>query len=233
MNDITIHIEGQTRRVVLYNLNSLDAEAFTTDEYDFNDQSDLQRFIEEINALAEEGELDALEDVRAVLALDPEGIEEITLHQGTPQEAGESLDPENFILDNLSPNAPFEMIQRAEVGDLFYLRSESGRGIWDLTGEGAKEEESPMEIGYYDCTEDLDVYDALRESYYDFVCDTLVPERLKVGGTPLSLDRFDFEPAQIYGALYRVTEDSESGVKSLERLPVPPRLFLDESEEEF
>ncbi len=233
MNDITIHIEGQTRRVVLYNLNSLDAEAFTTDEYDFNDHSDLLRFVEEVNALAEEGELDALEDVRVVLALDPEGIEELTLHRGTPQETGEPLDPESFVLNNLSPNTPFEMVQRAEVGGLFYLRSESGRGIWDLVGEGAKAEESPIEIGYYDCTEDLDVYDALRESYYDFVCDTMVPERLKVAGTPLSLDRFDFEPSQISGALFRVVEDPENGLKSLEHLPVPPQLFLDESEEEF
>ncbi|WP_456392739.1 hypothetical protein [Nitratifractor sp.] len=233
MNEITIHIEGQTRLVALYNLSSLDTESFRTEEYDLSDHGDLLRFVEEVNALAEEGELDALEDVRVVLALDPEGIEELTLHRGTPQEAGEPLDSESFVLDNLSPYAPFEMVQRAEVGDLFYLRSESGRGIWDLAGEVPEEPEGPMEIGYYDCTEDLDIYDALRESYYDFVCDTMVPERLKVAGTPLSLDRFDFEPAQISGALYRVVEDPENGLKSLERLPVPPRLFLDESEEEF
>jgi hypothetical protein len=139
-----------------------------------------------------------------------------------------------LTLKNLNVNEPLGVIERAEVREVFYVRSEEGRGIWDLVTESEEEAFSPekIEMGYYDCAQTLDTYELLTESYYDYLCDTFVPGKCSYAGTPFEVDNFDYKPALFSGSLYRVILDPVSGEKTLERLPCPPQIFLDESEEE-
>ena len=134
---------------------------------------------------------------------------------------------------NRSVIEPLSPITEAEEGAIFYLRCESGEGFWDLSFETGDETADPgkLSIGYFDCSESLDAYDLLRESYFDRLCDTVLPSELHYEGTEGVRERFDFKPGLIEGSLYRVVVDPDSGEKVLERLPCPPRIFLDESEE--
>ncbi|ADV46172.1 hypothetical protein [Nitratifractor salsuginis] len=230
--EIKIHLEAGAAKVGLYNLDQLELEGIDSDAYDLEDREDLQRYIEDVNALVESQELDLLEAACVVTGANPEEVDllGVSVDDGEEQE----LSYDTLTLKNLSVDEPLGIIERAEVGEIFYIRSEEGRGIWDLYTESDEEEFSPekIEMGYYDCAQTLDTYELLTESYYDYLCDTFVPGKCSYAGTPFEIDNFDYKPALIIGSLYRVILDPESGEKTLERLPCPPQLFLDESEEE-
>jgi hypothetical protein len=230
--EIKIHLEAGAAKVGLYNLDQLELEGIESDAYDLNDRDDLLRYIEDVNALVESQELDLLEAACVVVGANPEEVEllGVSVDGGEEQEIGYDA----LTLKNLSPAEPLGIIKEAEVGEVFYLRSEEGRGIWDLFTESEESDFSPEKItmGYYDCGQDLDTYELLAESYYDYLCDTFVPAECDYAGNRFEIDNFDYKPSLISGSLYRVVLDPESGEKTLERLPCPPRIFLDESEEE-
>ncbi|WP_457605244.1 hypothetical protein [Nitratifractor sp.] len=226
---LSLHIEADARKIGLYNLDLMDLEGIDNADYDFHDREDLERYIDDVDALVSSGEFDVLEESTVFTVLDPENVREMTLSidEGTE----ESLSPEECVYNNLSPDSRLKCLERAEEGQIFYLRSERGEGFWDLSLEREEETAEPekLECGYFDCAETLDTYDLLRESYYDYLCDTILPEKSSYAGTPFQVDSFQFRPSYIRGALFRVVTDPVSGAKALERLPVPDRIFLDES----
>jgi len=230
--EIKIHLEAGAAKVGLYNLDQLELEGIESDAYDLNDRDDLLRYIEDVDALVESQELDLLEAASVVVGANPEEVEVlgVSVDGGEEQEIGYDA----LTLKNLSPADPLGVIDRAELGEVFYLRSEEGRGIWDLVTESEESDFSPEKItmGYYDCGQGLDTYELLAESYYDYLCDTFVPAECDYAGSRFEIDNFDYKPSLISGSLYRVVLDPDSGEKTLERLPCPPRIFLDESEEE-
>ncbi len=228
---LNIHIEGDAQRVRIYRVDDLEMEEFDSDAFDLQDQEDLERFMENVDALVESGELDLTEEPRIVLGLDPEGIDEMTLSIDEGEE--EPLSSDQLTLRNLAATDPLKPILDWEEGAIFYLRSEAGKGFWDFSAEVETPDFSSeaISIGYFDCSGSLDTYDLLRESYFEAVCDTLVPSQLQYDGQNFQQESFDFNPSFIQGSLYRVATDPESGEKLLERLPCPPRIFLDESEE--
>jgi len=230
--EISIHLEGTTKKVGIYNLDQLGLEGIESDAYDLMDREDLQRYMEDVDALVESGELDLLEAAEVVTGIDPESLEVLTVTVDGAEE--QEIDREALTLKNIPVTEPLAVIQRAEPGEIFYLRSEEGQGVWDLGTESDEEtfRAEETELGYYDCSMDLDTYEVLAESYFDALCDTLVPTRSRYDGNPLEVESFDFKPTLIRGALYRAVLDPESGAKTLERLPCPDRIFLDESEEE-
>lgn len=225
-----VHIEGTANKVGIYRIDDLEIEGVESENYDLQDREDLERYMEAIDALVESGELDLLENGRTVVSLDPEGIEEFTLSIDESQEESLSLDALQLL--NRSILEPLKSISEAEEGAIFYLRSENGEGFWDLSLETeGTVDPAKLSLGYFDCSESLDTYDLLRESYFDVLCDTVLPADLRYGDEPFSQERFDFKPGLIQGSLYRVTTDASTGEPILERLPCPPRIFLDESEE--
>ena len=230
--EISIHLEGTTKKVGIYNLDQLELEGIESDAYDLTDREDLLRYMEDVNALVESGELDLLEAAEVVTGVDPETLDVLTVTVDGAEE--QELDRDALTLKNIPITEPLAIIQRAEPGEIFYLRSEEGRGVWDLGTESDTESfrAEETELGYYDCSIGLDTYEILTESYFDYLCDTLVPTRSRYGENRLEVESFDFKPALISGAIYRVILDPQTGDKILERLPCPDRIFLDESEEE-
>lgn len=225
-----VHIEGTANRVSIYRIDDLQIEGIESENYDLQDREDLERYMETIDALVESAELDLLENGRSVVSLDPEGIEEFTLSSDESHEESLSLDA--LQLFNRSILEPLKSISEAEEGAIFYLRSESGEGFWDLSLETEENvDPAKLSMGYFDCSESLDTYDLLRESYFDVLCDTVLPSDLHFAEETFTQERFDFKPGLIQGSLYRVAVDATTGEPLLERLPCPPKIFLDESEE--
>jgi len=225
-----VHIEGTANKVGIYRIDDLEIEGIESESFDLQDREDLERYIETIDALVESGELELLENARVVISLDPEGIEEFTLSVGEGEEESLSLDALQLL--NRSILEPLHPITQAEEGAIFYLRDENGEGFWDLSLETEKSvTPAELSLGYFDCSESLDTYDLLRESYFDVLCDTVLPSELRFGEETFTQERFDFKPGLIRGSLYRITVDASTGEPLLERLPCPPRIFLDESEE--
>ena len=225
-----VHIEGTAKRVGIYRIDDLAIEGIESESYDLQDREDLERYMETVDALVESGELELLENGRVVVSLDPEAIEEFTLSVDEGEEENLNLDALQLL--NRSILEPLKAIEEAQVGAIFYLRDESGEGFWDLSFETEEAVETEkLSLGYFDCSESLDTYDLLRESYFDVLCDTVIPSELRLGETVAVQERFDFKPGLIRGALYRVGVDASTGDPLLERLPCPPRIFLDESEE--
>ncbi len=230
--NITIHLEAEAKRVGIYNLNQLELEGIDSEAYDLGDQDDLARFMEMINSLVESQELELLEAGKVVVGINPEGIEHLGVSIDKEEEQEFSYD--SMTLKNLPLTDPLGIIKRAQVGEIFYLRIEDGLGVWDLVCESEEDSFSyeKIEMGYYDCSEGFNSYDLITQSYYDSLCDTLMPAKCAYKDTPMQVDNFDYKPTLITGSLYRVIHDPESGVKTLERLQSPTQTFLDESDTE-
>lgn len=225
--EVTLHIEAGARQVDIYDLSGLDTEEIDPASYDLENREDLRRFIDDVDALVESGELNLLERAVTVTGVDPETIEDLSISDESGEEE-HPLETDRIQLNNLSPFEPLGILEEAETGTIFYLRSEEGIGIWDLKAELPEMPTEPgVEMGYIDCGGELDSYELLRESYLDYLCDTYLPSRCRIDGVQTEVDRFDFEPVRIEGALYRVVTDPESGLRTLERLPCPSRIFLD------
>ena len=228
---VSLHIEATTNKVGIYNLDRLDLEGIDSAGYNLEDREDLERFMDDVDALVGSGEFEELDDAEVVTVIDPEGIEEMTLSDEKGLE--ESIGTDAFTLTNLSTLGRLECLEKAEEGNIFYFRSERGEGFFDCSTETEDEQADPgkLQMGYFDCSESLDTYDLLRESYFEYLCDTMVPAKLTYGENAFNMDQFVFKPTFIQGALYRITVEPDSGLKVLERLPCPPRIFLDESAE--
>ena len=225
--ETTLHIEAGARKVGIYNLNGLESDEIDLAAYDLESAEELRRFIDDIDAMVESGELTLLERAVTVTGIDPETVEVLSLVSEGEEEERE-LDIDRFRLKNLSPFEALEVFENADAGAIFYLRSEEGIGTWDLKADLPQTPEEPtVEMGYFDCSGELDSYELLRESYLDYLCDTLIPSECRIEDANADADRFDFEPVRIEGALYRVATDPESGLRTLERLPCPSRIFLD------
>jgi hypothetical protein len=228
--DRTLHLEGTARRVGIYDLGALEPEAFDPDTYDLEDEADLARLAENIEAMAESGELDLLGNSIVVTGVEPETIDTLSLSRG---EEEHPLEIDALRMKNLSACDPLKPLLEAEPGTLFYLRSEEGEGVWDLHAEIEETAGEEVEMGYYDCSRILDNYELLRESWFDYLCDTLVPDETRIAGVRTDTERFVFRPTRIEGALYRVAAEPGSETRFLERLPLPPQSYLDESAEEL
>lgn len=216
-----IHMKGEAHRLTLSNLGTL--EGIDLVPGDLNDAEDIREIMEQVEAYAQSGELDLGTEVQSLTVLPTDGI---TIE--TEEEGPLSLD--RFELDTRPLNPVAELIAHAQSGDLIYLRREHGLGEWrfcydpdDISG--------PCRLDYFDCARfDLDDYELLNEAYFDHLCDTLLPDSLRVGDTPVAVEYTLFEPRIVYGELYRIHAD-ESGTKWLERVEIPGHYFLAEEVE--
>lgn len=222
--DARLYLEGEVSLITLSNLHGIEGLDFEGE--DIKDEEDIKTLFERIDAFAESGELNLATDVRRFKVMPPEGIVYLGLKVEEKEEKEKSLDA--FELKNESFDALKSLLSHAEAGDLIYLRREQGRGNWTFSFECGDEMET-MRFAYFDCSGTIDQYDLLTESYYDVLCDTILPETLTVGESKAQVENFDIEPQIVYGELYKVVEDPETWDKHLIRLKVPGFYFLDKT----
>jgi hypothetical protein len=213
----TMQMEGEGCRLRYYPLTELEAEGIDLEAFNPDDPEDLRRMMENLESLAQSGELDLVEkESQRVENLDSEGLMEWVVEN----EEGESLTlaPSSVTLDNRPLRPCRELVESLAEGDLLYLRDEKGRGIWEFSRESdEKLEAEKIGIGYLDCSETMDVYDALRESYTEALCDTILPETVRYEESPWELERHDFVPISVEGTLYRIVVE-EDGTQTLQRI---------------
>ena len=220
-----IIIEGDISKVTLSNVGIL--EEYDIDTDDINEESEIKSIMEEIDAYAQSGELDIMTDVCSYNVMNAEDIEYLAMSEEDSDEKEISID--TFKLVNKPMDELKELLERASVGDVIYLRKEQGKANLTLSLEVQNSDEV-MNLSYFDCSTDMDEYDLLRESYYDVVCDTFLPESLATQENKATVENFVFEPEIVYGELYKIVENDE-GIKSLEKIDFPGYYFQDTQRE--
>ena len=202
-------------------------EEFDIDSEEINEESEIKSIMEEIDAYAQSGELDIMTDVCTYKVMNGEDIEYLALSDEESEEKEISM--ESFKLINQTFEQIKNLLTRACAGDIIYLRKEQGKVNIILSLE-MKNRDETMSFSYFDCSTDMDEYDLLRDSYYDVICDTFLPESLATQENKATTENFVFEPQIIYGELYKVVEN-EDGVKSLQKIEFPGYYFQDAQRE--
>ena len=216
-----ITIEGDISKITLSNVGML--EEYDIDTDDINEESDIKSIMEEIDAYAQSGELDVMTDVCSYNVMNPEDVEYLAISDEESDEKEISMD--SFKLVNKTMDEAKALLQRASVGNVIYLRKEQGKANISLSLEMQNSDET-MNLAYFDCNTDMDEYDLLRESYYDVICDTFLPESVATQENQASVENFVFEPEIVYGELYKIVEN-EDGIKSLTKIEIPGYYFQD------
>jgi len=216
-----ITIEGDISKITLSNVGML--EEYDIDTDDINEESDIKSIMEEIDAYAQSGELDVMTDVCSYNVMNPEGVEYLAISDDEGDEKEISMDA--FKLVNKTMDEAKVLLQRASVGNVIYLRKEQGKANISLSIEMQNSDET-MNLSYFDCSTDRDEYDLLRESYYDVICDTFLPESVATQENEASAENFVFEPEIVYGELYKIIEN-EDGIKSFTKIEIPGYYFQD------
>lgn len=214
-------IEGNIASVTLTNLGIL--EDYEIESEEVYDESEIKSIMEEIDTYAQSGELDVMADVCRYNVMNNEDIEYLALSDEDAQEKEVVFDV--FKLVNKDMQELNELLKRASADDVIYLRKEEGKAHMTFSLEC--EEKESMCFNYFDCSASMDEYDLLRESYYDTVCDTFLPETLSANNKQAVIDNFVFEPQIVYGELYKIVINEE-GIKSLQKVELPGYYFQDE-----
>lgn len=219
-----LHIEGEGRKIGFYKLNRLEFEGVEIDTDTDFDEVDIKELFENINAYIESGELDELDASHTITAIDPDSAT-VTLDADGLDEVEVSMD--DLSLKNLDVDRELKLLKSAKIGDIFFVRTEAGEAYWDLSGEG---EESfslqNVEIGYLDCTNSHDQYELLRDSYYEFLCDQIIPQEACYKGEKLELDEHVLRSCQVFGDLYIVRQELPGREKIFQRVTLEERMRL-------
>ncbi len=202
-----VTLRGNARVVKFYNLSVIDE--LEIENYDLASQEDVKEVLERAAELVEEGEIEAVASPLELNVLSPEGAE--------AEVDEEPSEIEDITLTNKELDDVLEELQEAEIGDVFYVYSLEGEGNWDIDVDSDNIDLKEAEIDYIDCSAYFDQFDVLREGYLDLLCDTMIPESLRIKDIPTELKDFYLDSTQEYGELY-VVRDSD-GVKVLERIP--------------
>jgi len=228
-----LHIEAEGRKIGFYRLNRLEMEGLEIDPDAEFDRENVLELFETINGYVESGELDLLGESTTLTAFDPETAS-LTLDADNEAEVELSLD--DVTLDNLNVDKKLELLEKAHIGDIIFVRTEVGEAYWDFSGEGeAAFDADKIRLGYLDCTEGHDTYEVLRESYYEFLCDLVLPEEARYGDEKLELDEHVLRTTQVWGELYVVRENLPDRRKEFERVDLggPVELNLVDPTDEY
>ena len=181
-------IRGETNIIKAYDLTPL----IDLNEYDLDNARDLERFQESVASYIDAGEAEAISFETELIGTVPENTE---IEIGEETYFFEDVEYINKTVDEL-------ISEQLNEGDLICLIQASGDGYFEY-------EENPnideLRIGYTAC----DV-DTPEEPIYDFFCDLLLPDLVKVGDEKLEVIAKNFYPKDtMIGEVYIVRNDGE------------------------
>ena len=212
-----ISIKGAAKVIRIYNISRLEMEGLEIDEYDLESAEDVRELFEIVNDFIESGEADAIEPPLELQGVDPE---ECTIKVGE-----RVVYPDEIVLRNANILELTKDIQSAKEGDIFYIRSLEGEGVWDLVSEKEIEDLRSLGIDYVDCSLLFDQYDIMREGYLDTICDTILPTHMHYDQSRIEVEEFIFHPTQIYGQLYVVKKDPIEEINILQKVDFGGRVL--------
>ena len=220
-----LHIEAEGRKIGFYRLNRLEIEGVEIDPDMEFDRENIQELFENINAFIESGELDEMDEARTITTFNPEKAT-ITLDADNLEEVEISVD--DLTLENINVDKKLELLEKAKIGDIIFIRTEVGDAYWDISGEGeATFSLENVKLGYLDCSQSHDQYDIFRDAYYDFLCDLVVPEEAHYNKVKLTIDEHVLRTQQVWGELYIVRDNIPDHRKEFERVDIGGPMLLD------
>ncbi len=228
---VSLQISAESKVVKIYNLTRLKMEIFDINIDDLNEENDIDEFFDKVDEFIESGEADAISSPLEIRGIEPDEITDASLTHPNGEKSSFNID--DVELDNCSLEKYVKEIKDAKVGDIIFIRSEIGKAEWSFTASCEEETADPknIKIGYYNCAVEMDTYQVLSESYYYYLCDTLNPDYLYYKDNKFETDEFDFDPFYIYGQLYVIKEDLQSGEKVIEYIPHEGKALLDDMDD--
>ncbi len=205
-----ISIKGAAKVVKFYNVTRMEIEGLDIEDYDLESKEDVKELFERVTEFVETGEVESFEPGIELQGVDPD---DCTIKIGDKR-----IYPDEITLRNESIENLLSEIQECEDGEVYYIQSMEGDGLWDIDAENEQIDLSKLSIGYVDCSVYFDQYDLLREGYLDIICDTIMPTDIKEEGNTFEVEDFVFHPVQNYAQLYKVETDPISGVKILQKV---------------
>ncbi len=196
-------------------------------EFDLAQNDDIRRLYDYATEYIETGEVGAYDDLLFDLhGIDPE-ICEIELKNGGVQRV--SID--EITLKNQPVSTLLKKMERFEDGRIFFTTLTTGDAAWDFYSDIEDTKIDPMKfsLGYYDCLEEIDQYDAISTTLYDDLCDTVSTDQIGYGRRSLELSDFVLHQKRIYGQLLVVRLMRDSRVKVLERVDLGGMEYADQS----
>ena len=212
-----VSVKGAAKVIRVYNVSRMEIEGLDLSEFDLESAEDVRELFDLVNDFVETGEVEAFEPPVELNGVDPD--------ECTIEIEGKRYTSDEVTLWNENIVELLSNIQEAKVGDLFYIRSLEGDGLWDIDSDAEHIEPSKLALGYVDCSVMFDQYDVLREGYLDIICDTILPEHIRYEDARFELKDFVFHPVQIYGQLYVVVKDPVEDVKFLQKVDFGGRLL--------
>jgi len=198
-------IRGEIDNLSFYNI--------TTGVKSLNPDSNykIEELYEVVSNLLESGELDAL--------LLPQELKLISVENLNIELNEEILDNSSLILKNSDLNSLVD-ISIYEEGMVFLIRHYRGDGEYIFEDIEDDFDISSLGFEYIDCSQELDQYDILRESYLESFCDSIIADSIKYRDEPLEFDEFIFDPQLVKDELYIVKRDPINGLNFLEKLDI-------------
>ena len=188
-------IRGETNIVKAYDLTPL----VDTNNYDLDNLKEIEEFQEAVASYIDSGEAEAISFETELIGTVPENTE---IEIGEETYFFEDVEYINKSVDEL-------ISEQLNEGDVICLIQASGDGYFEY-------EENPdvneLRIGYTAC--DIDTPD---EPIYDFFCDLLLPDLVKVNDEKLELVAKNFYPKDTMLAEVYIVR-SDDGNKYLERV---------------
>jgi len=212
---LNLTIKGDAKIVKIYNVTRLDIEGLDLNSYDLEVKEDVKELFEIVNDFVETGEADVYDMHSEIHGLDPESCR-FKLYDTTQKEF--VLD--EAVLKNITPQELLKDVQNAQIGEIFYIKSFEGEALWDFDSDIEEKDIDPsnFEIGYIDCSYDMDQYDVFKEGVYDLICDTVNTDYIRYKKEKFELVDFVFHPNHIFGQLYIVKEDPIAQTKVLQKV---------------
>ncbi len=213
-----ISIKGAAKVIKIYNVGRMDIEGLDISEIDLESKEDVRELFELVNDFVDTGEVDAFEPPIEIEGVD---ADECVIEVNQKRYYSDEIQLKNSsIMDLLAP------IQESEEGELFYIRSYEGDGVWDFEVDTEASSEN-IAVEYVDCSLLFDQYDILREGYLDLICDTLLPRSLSIDGVEAEVSEFIFHPQQVYGQLYIAKKDPVADIMILQKVDFGGRSLVD------
>ena len=225
---LQVTIKGKAKIFRLFDLQRvMNENGIDIGEFDLAQNEDIQRLYSYASEYIETGEVGAYDDLLFDLhGIDPE-ICEIELKNGGER----TVSIDEITLQNQPVTNLLKKLERFEDGRIFFTTLTTGDAVWDFDSEIEDEKIDPMKfsLGYYDCLEEMDQYDAISTTLYDDLCDTLSTDQIRYGRRGFELRDFVLHQQRLYGQLLVVRLMRDSRVKVLERVDLGGMEYADQS----
>jgi hypothetical protein len=213
---VELLVKGQAKIINIYDLTDFENRGFDISNVNLSQQDEIDNLFDIANELTNSGESQEYQDL--FLQLHCVEAENCTFTLKSEEEVTAEVD--EVTLKNLSAQKILKSMEQSRNATIFFVKVFSGEAVWDFETETADMPIDPkkLNIGYFDCVQEIDQQESISSSFYDFVCDTLLTDKISYQENKFELVDFVFHSMQTTGTFFIVREDEQSNIKTLETI---------------